>query len=175
MINFGGLKIHVLQMKTSSFIKFSFVLILAVSVISCACKQEITAEETQVKVEPKLLFLNYQIQKLDNETSVRLINQITTDGKLKGKTNSEDGTQLGDLECIVLDRDLIEIEKQSLKNPLKKVVEFINDSGHLEKRILDLDSAQFSIRLQLKPQAHYIVIHEITTSEPIKHLKIKID
>ena len=143
--------------------------------LSCVSRQSIITEEPSIKTEPKLLFLNYEIVKLNDEKNISLINQITADGRLKGKMTSKNNTSIGDLECIVLDKDLNQLEKHSIKNPLKKTVEFINDSGNFEKKILDLDRVQFSIKLQQQPKAKYVVISEITKTTIKKHITTKID
>lgn len=87
--------------------------------------------------------MNYEIVKLNDEKNISLINQITADGRLKGKMTSKNNTSIGDLECIVLDKDLNQLEKHSIRNPLKKTVEFINDSGNFEKNIRFRQSAIF--------------------------------
>ena len=68
-----------------------------------------------------------------------------------------------------------EIEKNSIKNPLIKIVEFINDLGNFEKKIIALDSAQFSLKLQLPPKAKHIVISELTHNGTKKHITTKIN
>lgn len=164
------------QLKNPLFTILIFILSASMLVFSCASKQETTTkEEMIIKSDPKLLFLNYQMQKLNDKTNITLINQITTDGKLKDKTKTQVSTTVGDLECLVLDERLIQLERHTIKNPLKKIVEFINDAGELEKRQLDLDSAQFSLKLQLHPKARYIIINEITETNPIKHISTKIE
>ena len=155
--------------------KTTTLLLLLFVVLSCASKQQIISEESKIIPKPKLLFLNYQISKTtDNKKTIVLINQKTIDGKLKNKTKTELKTSLGDLEYIILDNDFNEIGKNSIKNPLVKIVEFINDLGNFEKRIIDLDSAQFSMRLQLPLNAKYIVISELTQTGTKKHITTEI-
>ena len=169
-------------MKVSNLIKTTSYLILIVSIISCASKKQVTTEDSIATEEPiviptpKILFLSYQLVKnAQNEKNIALLNQIKTEGKLKGKPKKIENTTLGDLEYILLDKDFKEVEKHALKNPLNKTVEFINDFGNFEKRVLDLDSVQFNLRLQLPTKAKHIVITEITNTEPIKHISTKID
>ncbi|WP_179319232.1 hypothetical protein [Winogradskyella helgolandensis] len=145
------------------------------TLLSCIGKKSIIAEEKQIETQPKLLFLNYKIEKLEEKKTISLINQIKTDGKLKETVLSRNNTTIADLECIILDEDLIVLDTYSIKNPLKKTVEFINDSGEFEKKILDLDNVQFSLKLQLRPKSKYVVINEITDSEIIKHITTKIE
>ena len=162
-------------MKISKTIRIAYLLTLLIGLLSCASKQHIVTEEEPIITQPKLLFLNFEIVKLNDTKNVSLINQITTDGKLKRHTNEETKGDIGDLEYLILDKDLNQLEKQYIKNPLKKVIEFINDSGNFEKKILDLDSTQFSIKLQLQPKVKYIVINEIKPSgiKQLDTVKIK--
>ncbi|WP_458627568.1 hypothetical protein [Winogradskyella sp. PC D3.3] len=161
-------------MKTLHIIKPIISLLLAMLFLSCISKQKGLTEAVPVKTHPKLLFLNYTINRMNTETMISLINQIQADGKLKIKP-IEKHNSIGDLEYHILDKDFTLLEEYSIKDPLKKTVEFINDSGNLEKKILDLDSAQFSIKLQLPPKANYIVINEIKASgiKQLDTVKIK--
>ncbi len=143
--------------------------------LSCASQQVVT-NSTEIQEKSKLLFLNYNIVKIDSTSkNITLISQKTTEGKLKNTSKAEIKTSIGDLECISLDKDFNEIEKKYIKNPLVKIVEFVNDLGNFEKKILDLDSAQFSLRLQLPPKAKHIVISELTQNGNKKHITTKIN
>ncbi|SDI11095.1 hypothetical protein [Winogradskyella thalassocola] len=162
-------------MKISKTIRITYLLTLLIALLSCASKQHIVTEEEPIITQPKLLFLNFEITKLNDIKSVSLINQIKTDGKLKGHTSEESKGDIGDLEYLILDKDLNQLEKHYIKNPLKKVIEFINDSGNFEKKLLDLDRSEFSLRLQLKSKAEYIVINEITSEGITKLNTTKIE
>ena len=163
-------------MKIPNIINISFFLAILFIISSCASKQQITSEETQIIPKPKLLFLNYKISKPTNEEkTIVLINQLVTDGKLKNKSTVEGKLSLGDLEYTLLDADFNEIEKNSIKNPLIKIVEFINDLGNFEKKIIALDSAQFSLKLQLPSKAKHIVISELTNNSIKKYITTKIN
>jgi len=162
-------------MKISKTIRITYLLILLIALLSCASKQHIETEEEPIITQPKLLFLNFEITKLNDIKSVSLINQIKTDGKLKGHTSEDTKGDIGDLEYLILDKDLNQLEKHYIKNPLKKVIEFVNDSGNFEKKMLDLDRSEFSLKLQLKPKAEYIVINEITSEGITKLNTTKIE
>ncbi|MFD2823076.1 hypothetical protein ACFS5M_05310 [Lacinutrix iliipiscaria] len=156
--------------------KITTLLFILFVVMSCASKQQVSSEDLKVISKPQLLFLNYSISKnASDEKTIVLMNQIITDGKLKNKSKTEEKTSIEDLECLILDKDFNELEKISIQNPLLKIVEFVNDLGNFEKRILDLDSAQFSIRLQLKPKAKHIVINELTPLGVKRHITTKIN
>lgn len=149
--------------------RLTFALLLFIGLLSCASQQQKKTIETPVKVEPKLLFLNFEIEKLKDKKTITLINQIKTDGKLKGSGTKNANPNLEDLECLILDKDSKLLEKHHINNPLKKIIEYINDSGELEQKLIDLDRAEFSLKLQLQPSAKYIEINEITATGIIKH------
>ncbi|WP_179354519.1 hypothetical protein [Winogradskyella vidalii] len=149
--------------------RVTFALLLFIGLLSCASKQQTQTAESAIEAQPKLLFLNFEIEKINDKKSVTLINQITTDGQLKGRIKKGQKPNLEDLECLVLDKDYNVIEKHPVNNPLKKIIEFVNDSGNLEKKILDVDRAEFSLKLQLHPHAQYIQINEITATGTLKH------
>jgi hypothetical protein len=162
-------------MATYNVLKTSSLLLSIILVMSCASKQQIIENDIEIEQYPKLLFLNYTINKGENgEKTIALINQKTTDGKLKNKSEKKEKTSFGDLECITLDKDLNQIGLHAIKNPLKKIVEYINDFGNFEKKILDLDSAQFSIRLQLQSKVKYVRISELTKEGTKKHITTEI-
>ncbi|EPR73110.1 hypothetical protein ADIWIN_1891 [Winogradskyella psychrotolerans RS-3] len=108
-------------MKISKTIRVTYLLTLLIAILSCASKQHIVTEEEPLITQPKLLFLNFEIVKLNDTKSVSLINQITTDGKLKGHTSEESKGDIGDLEYLILDKDLNQLERHYIKNPLKKL------------------------------------------------------
>ncbi|MBQ0788342.1 MAG: hypothetical protein KBT69_12625 [Oceanihabitans sp.] len=156
-------------------LKSAFIIAL-IFVFSCTINKQVIAVEPEVVIPPKIIFLNYVLVKnARDEKSITLINQIKTEGKLKGKPESIENTNPGDLEYILLDKNFNAIEKHALKNPLKKTVEFVNDFGNFEKRIVDLDRVEFTLRIQLQPEAKHIVISEITNTTYIKHSTTKID
>ncbi|SDS70883.1 DEAD/DEAH box helicase family protein [Winogradskyella sediminis] len=156
-------------------VTYAIALTLTIGLLSCASTLQASEEEPTVLEAPQLLFLNYEMKTYGNKKSISLINQVTTDGRLKQHTDYNPNPDLGDLECVILDKDSNILETYSIKNPLLKIVEYINDSGHFEKKILNLDYAQFSLKLQLNAKAAYAVIHEINPNGNIKLKTTKIE
>ncbi|REG85192.1 DEAD/DEAH box helicase family protein [Winogradskyella sediminis] len=156
-------------------VTYAIALTLTIGLLSCASTLQASEEEPTVLEAPQLLFLNYEMKTYGNKKSISLINQVTTDGRLKQHINHNPNPDLGDLECVILDKDSNILETYSIKNPLLKIVEYINDSGHFEKKILNLDYAQFSLKLQLNAKAAYAVIHEINPNGNIKLKTTKIE
>lgn len=156
-------------------VTYAIALTLTIGLLSCASTLQASEEEPTVLEAPQLLFLNYEMKTYGNKKSISLINQVTTDGRLKQHTDYNPNPDLGDLECVILDKDSNILKTYSIKNPLLKIVEYINDSGHFEKKILNLDYAQFSLKLQLNAKAAYAVIHEINPNGNIKLKTTKIE
>ncbi len=152
---------------------FTLVLLVAMLLASCGSKQVIATGDEHFP--PKLIFLNYRITALENgEKSVQFINQIITDGKLKRHSHKyiEQGAP-GDLECHQLDENSNTIQTVIIKDPLKKHIEYLNDSLNYKTKHVDLNSDAFALKLKLEPQARYVSINEIQESENTSRLLIK--
>jgi hypothetical protein len=163
-------------MNSSKILKSIGPFLLFILLIACASKQPVIINGPEIEEHPKLLFINYMISKTaEGEKNIKLINQIITDGNLKKLNKTSDEKSFGDLECTTLDKDLNQIGTHLIKNPLKKIIEYINDLGNFEKKILDLDSAQFSIRLQLQTNVKYIKISELTKTGLKEHITTELE
>lgn len=127
------------------------------SFFSCDMKaQQLTSEINKVEA-PKLLFLNYNITKDSSGKKVlSYMNKVIVDGRLKDLSNRQPLYGDGDIKCIQLDKNKVALELTYIKNPLKPIVEYVNDNGELEKRQLELESAQIPIKLQLNERTAYI-------------------
>lgn len=140
-------------------------LLVYIIVNSCASKQNSIQSASAEETNPKLLFLNYIISQNSNgDKSVKFINKIITKGKLKHNIQSEEGTY-GDLICHQLDENLNTLQSVTVKNPLNKNFEFVNDLKQFERKNVQLKSAEFSLKLKLEPYTKYVVINEITNSK----------
>lgn len=139
------------------------VLMVMVSAWSCKVPERTTATSDTEKgaVEtPRIIFLNYAISEniSDREYTVTLINKIISNGKMKENANLPVVPKMDDLEYIVSDNNEKELLRSFIANPLDKTLEFVDDDGHLAKKDIRLDSALFSLRIQLDPDARFISI-----------------
>jgi len=122
---------------------------------SCKSKQ-IDADRT-----PRIIFLNYTIsQKSDRGLNIQLINKIIREGKLKQGLSNKKEPETGDLRIIQSNAKSKPIESIIIANPLVKTVEYADESGKLNKKIIELDSTQFSLRMQLNHLTKYIIIEQ---------------
>ncbi|MCX7547890.1 hypothetical protein OS188_07985 [Xanthomarina sp. F1114] len=140
---------------------------------SCATTKEQTNEK---EVPARIVFLTYHIKKnTKKESDITFLNHKLVDGKIKGYSNNEKNLSEGDLECAFLDKDRKVLQVVKVENPLRKVVEYVNDSNHLEKRIIELDSTQFVIRAPYMENTKYLEISEISSDKtPRKLLTTKL-
>ncbi|MGB5419082.1 hypothetical protein [Algibacter sp.] len=136
---------------------------------SCGSKKEIIQNSTVEELNPKLIFINYSIKNNYNDNkikSVRWINTIVTKGTLKKNINKhlEKGV-LGDLNCRQLDKKDNVLQSVIIKNPLIKTFEYVDETNEFQLKTVELDSAEFSLKLKLKPNTVYITISEISNVE----------
>jgi len=130
-------------------------LIMISILISCnPAKHTYSSDPVGTKATPKILFLNYQISRDSTKTNynAQLINMILKDGTIK--------------------EDQI-INHCHIPNPLDKSVEYVNDARQLEQKMIHLDSAQFSVRLQIEPGASSILLNRFIGNETEAKLLLK--
>ena len=116
---------------------------------------------------PRILFLNYEITR-DSVNSIytaTLINTVQADGSLKKDRTPPIKPVTGDLELQVLNANQQVLTTLYIANPLDKSVEFVNDAGELQQKMVSLETAQFSVRLQIEPGAHSTLLTLITGPE----------
>ena len=120
-------------------------------------------QESNAKETSKILFLDYQLKR-DSATATydaQLINMIIKEGSIKEYQQHAGQAEIDDLELLVLDRNQQIISHRHIPNPLDKSVEYVNDARQLEQKMIHLDSAQFSVRLQIEPGASSILLNRI--------------
>ena len=130
-------------------------------------KNTYSSDAVKAKATPKILFLNYQLSRDSTKTnySAQLINMILKDGSIKEDQHQHGQAEIDDLEILVLDQNEQTISHHDIPNPLDKTVEYVNDAGQFERKMIHLDSAQFSIRLQIEPGASSILLNRFTGNE----------
>lgn len=111
-------------------------------------------------ISPKILFLKYQFIKNDeNQIEAKLINTTKVDGQIK--TNRRPiRWKNGDIRCVQVNYQGDTLSLTYIKNPFVKTFEFIGETMELEKKTVELDSTKVSIRVQLKPNTHRILIEQ---------------
>ncbi len=145
------------HVKTAKLIVQMFFLLGMLPLLSCTSQAQPVSSKEKVESNLQLAFFNYTISKdLNGNLETQFINKTITKGRLKDTSNNKVLTKLGDIMCIQYDKNNRVLERIYISNPLKPIVEYVNDDGDLEKRQLDLDSAKFSIKMQLNEQTQGI-------------------
>lgn len=125
-----------------------------------------TSSDSATKT-PQIIFLNYSIKldKSKGDYEIRLINKIITEGKLKISNSEPEIPKPGDLLCIALNNNLEPIDSIVIADPLNISVESTDENNAFFRKEITLDSAQFSIRMQLNKKTDAIAIKKNTNSE----------
>ena len=123
-----------------------------------------SSDESEADDSPRILFLNYEITRdsLNSTYTAQLINTVVANGSLKYDRTPPIQPEKGDLELQVLDTKQQIMTTLYISNPLDKSVEFVNDTGELQHKIISLETAQFSIRLQVEPGTSSTILKRIT-------------
>jgi hypothetical protein len=135
--------------------------------ISCSVSKNTSspsANESSPDDSPRILFLNYEITRdsVNSTLSAHLINTVLAKGSLKNDRTPPIQPVTGDLELQVLDKDQHILTTLYISNPLDKSVEFVNDTGELQQKMISLETVQFSVRLQADPGASSTILKRIT-------------
>jgi hypothetical protein len=109
----------------------------------------------------KILFLNYEISReSDGSISVKLQDKQVKNGKVKQKLMILNGNEGDDFEIKLLGSNSKSFGRYEIESPLERVVEYVDNAGQLNTKLIVLDSAQFTIRLQADPKIKFIAIQQ---------------
>ena len=141
-----------------------FLIMISLQMSCNPAKHTHSSDPVETKTTPKILFLNYQISRDSTKTNynAQLINMIIKEGTIKEDQQEMGQAEIHDLELLVRDRNQQIISHRYIPNPLDRSVEYVNDAGQFERQMIHLDSAQFSIRLQIEPDASSILLNRYT-------------
>lgn len=148
----------------------ALIILFVVSALSCNPPKNIhhsDPDKNNAEESPAIMFLDYQVSRDSTKTiyNAQLINMILVEGTIKDSQSNRTQAEKDDLELLVLDNKQQTISQRLIPNPLDRSVEYVNDAGQFERRMIHLDSAQFSIRLQIESSAGSIVLKRIYDEE----------
>lgn len=131
-------------------------IVLLLLLVSCK------ANRNSAEKPPRIIFLNYNLSKIsDDEVHIEFINKIIVEGKLKQNLPNKSNPEFGDLKIIQNNAKSKAIQSIIITNPLIKDMEFADESGQLNRQMVELESTQVTIRMQLHPLAKFVVIERI--------------
>ncbi|MCL6295660.1 hypothetical protein [Jejuia spongiicola] len=137
--------------------------LVLICITACTTTKRVVQNTTIEELNPKLIFLNYTISENNKgKKNIQFINKIITDGKLKISSNEYIKSGItGDLICTQLDKNSNILQNITIKNPLVKIFEYVDDSKTFKTKKVELKNTEFSLKLKLEPNAQYISIYEI--------------
>ncbi|PIA81146.1 hypothetical protein BFR04_15735 [Gaetbulibacter sp. 4G1] len=137
--------------------------LVLICITACTTTKRVAQNTTVEELNPKLIFLNYTISENNKgKKNIQFINKIITDGKLKISSNEYIKSGIaGDLICTQLDKNSNILQSITIKNPLVKIFEYVDDSKTFKTKKVELKNTEFSLKLKLEPNAQYISIYEI--------------
>lgn len=144
-------------------VRGAFLFLLCACFTSCVGSKK-TSEETVGGVEQKegqaqIIFLNYSIKKnTGNDPHIEFISKIVAEGNLKPGIIRQAEPREGDLNCLTLDENKRPLSSILVPDPLKRRVEYQQEDGSLTTRELSLDSAVFSVRMQMENASRYVAV-----------------
>ena len=136
-----------------------------VLILSCsAAGNSVSGQNTsnQVKTAPQVLFINLTMDKDEaSQVKAELINKIITNGRIKGKKDSSYRIENAEYLCVQYDQKSTPLDSLIMDDPFVKNVEYINSQGAFERKRIELDSSQVSLRMQLTDQTKYVgILHK---------------
>lgn len=166
----------------SKTMKSIYVFLLMVSMSACTSLKKSVEKKNTVDhsikenkdlIESKIIFLNYKATKgVGKIGRVSLINKIITKGNLKKNIRIINNKTKGDFLCFQLDQNSLPLDSLQIPNPLIKNIEYVQSSGRLGRKRIELDSATFNVRMQLHPLTKFISIKPNTSNETLLKTKL---
>lgn len=125
---------------------------------------------------PQIIFLNYSLERDSLEVyHVELINTILAPGTLKPTIHHNSTGKTGDFRCLIMDANKQTISFIIVPDPLTRRIEYQQDNGSLTSKQIQLDRAEFSVRMQLDSASRYIAIDRINPSGMAQLIITEID
>jgi hypothetical protein len=144
---------------------FCFTLLLSCIVSQTDGKRE--KGKDKADVTQKIIFLNYSanLDRLNGVVKIRLVNKFITEGTIKMDKTVPEISKPGDLKCFALNKKMEPIDSIIITDPLNITVESVDENNAFFKKEIALDSAEFSVRMQLSQQAQVIAIRKNESHE----------
>lgn len=139
-----------------------YTLLSCLALSACHSGRTVADAGRPVVTGDQLLFLNYRVFAQGyGSVGTRLLSHKVVAGRLKDIAHADTDPTPGDLQCVLLDASGQVVRLQRIENPLEQEVEFVNDDGHLERRIVQQDSAIISLRLPLPAATRSVALEHL--------------
>lgn len=146
-------------------------LLLSILLISCGVskKTESSQETTTSSDENVIVFLTLKISRdsIQQKNTIQLVSKTRASGKIKDLLQSQSKPE----NYLTIDQFAQDklVKTSIIQHPLFKQVEY-SDGNNLTTKTIELDSADFFIRLQLNGSSNKIKISETLKATPTREL-----
>ena len=147
------------------FMKTKSILFIAVLFLFMACRtaaiDAVVQQNSAISEVPKIAFITYEVSKeVDHKITINLIDVTMAEGNLKPQNDRATSVK-GNYEFIQLDQSDNQLDVRIMDNPLIQSVEYVNELGQMERKMMTFTKKEAFIRVQLHPQTKYILLQEI--------------
>lgn len=143
------------------------------SVVMCSCKPNAynhtyrePVDVDTIPYDPQLLFVTFKIRQDSNASVISLLEKQLVKGTLK--SNPEISNANDRIYVVQLTRDKTELLGYYIDHPLRKSVESVNDQQEFSTRWIELQEADFFVRIALEPTCVYLGLYEVKGTEVVK-------
>jgi hypothetical protein len=145
--------------------KFTYIIPLAILLVTChvSCKSTRQGKSTDIHEDPgmsnpDIIFINYSVKadKTKMVPEIRLINKIITKGRLKKNIPEAEIPKSGDIFCFALNTNMEPVDSIIIPDPLNATIESVDGDNKLFKKEIALDSAEFTVRMQLNREIYAV-------------------
>lgn len=131
----------------------------------CCCKtrQAVVIQEVTIDTQPKILFISYKFQRGE----LIFVNKIITKGKLKNKGLLPLDAKYGDLLLKQVDKHDKLLATEVIRNPRFRTIEYVDDEGFLQKKVVRVEEAEVNIRVMLEAETRKLIMEEHTEDQAL--------
>ncbi len=116
------------------------------------------------------LDLDIAVDTVTKETTVRLLNKMVTDGKLKNAVHPEEMPKPGDLQYSLLSASGQTLFSKTIPDPLVNTLEYASESGSIQQKTFHLKKAGFTIRAPFYPGTTHLLIEQVQQDNKLKEI-----
>jgi hypothetical protein len=135
------------------------IVVLVLFIISCKTTYLTNTDAEIAEPKPQILFLQYHLKQSNSKFTAQLTAKSKVEGKFKSSNEVVSRMHSSDLKMVQLDIKNKPLDSLFIDDPLHEEIEYVNTNNEFEKKIIQKDSADFFVRIQLHPKTKFISIY----------------
>lgn len=138
-------------------------------------KQNSSTDNASNSNEALIVFLNCSISydSIRQDYKIDIVDKTITNGSIKKKMVDSKKYEQGDFKYCLLNKNKHTIYCYYMQDPLNKTIEYVDENGLMGKKNIRLDSASFSLRIQLTADSKYVSFRKDKKQLQLVNLNIK--